>query len=190
MSPVSDAKESTMTSEALATTLTAISTSSRGSDSNIDQMYMSQAQSDVGTTIGAVVPVIILLLAVAVLTLALVHLARKYNRVTRSKEMRIAMAQNINALDIDMNSSDPSRIQSRLDSMESNAAYGGATVNQNAGNLNLYETIDTSAEDITQASGTIEIQNEEDITDSIYEYIEKADRSVQIFACMWCYYLL
>ena len=179
MSPVSDAEESTTTSEALATTLTAISTPSRGSDSNIDQM--SQAQADVGTIIGAVVPVIILLLAVAVLTLALVHLARKYKSVTRNKEMRIAMAQNVNALDIVMNSNDSytsSRIQSRLDSMESNAAYGGATVNQNAGNLNLYETIDTSAEDITQACGTIEIHNEEDITDSIYEYIEKADRYV------------
>ena len=178
MSPVSDAEENTTISEALATTLTAISTPSRGSDSNIDQM--SQAQADVGTIIGAVVPVIILLLAVAVLTLALVHLARKYKRVTKNKEMRIAMAQNVNALDIDMNSNDsyaPSRTRSRLDSMESNAAYSGATVNQSAGN-NLYETIDTSAEDITQACGAIEIQNEEDITDSIYEYIEKADRYV------------
>ena len=167
-------------SEALTSTFTTVSALSRGSDSNI-----SQTQANAGMVVGAVVPVIILLSVVVILTVALVYLTRKYMRVTRNKERTIAMAQNVNAmvLDMDMNSNDayvPSI--TRLDSMESNAAYGGATVNQDTNN-NLYETIRSNeilSEDITQAHDSVEqVQNEEDFTGgTVYEYIDKDDRYV------------
>ena len=88
------------------------------------------------------------------------------------------MARNINTLDMNMNSNDayvPSP-RSHLDSMESNAAYGGMAKNQDCNNL--YDSIATSAENVTHAEQTIEIQNEGELVDSIYEYIEKDDRYV------------
>ena len=181
--PISESTTLT-SSEALTTTFTAISTPSRGSDSNVNQI--SRVQSDVGvvvgSVIGTVVPVTILLSVVAILTLALVHLARKYKSITKGRETRITAAQNTYTLDMDMNSNDAYVLsRSRLDSMESNAAYGGVTVNQDTSN-NMYETIgsnEISSEDITQAHDSIETHNEEDFTGgTVYEYIDKDDRYV------------
>ncbi len=131
------------------------------------------------------VPIIFLLSAVVVLTLALVHLARKYKRVTRNKEVKIAMAQNINTvtLDMEINTNDAyvpaiSCLDSRP--MESNAAYHATAVNQE--NNNFYATIRSNeilSEDTTQAQGNVEqIQNEEDLSVTIYDYIDKDDRHI------------
>ena len=171
-------------SEALTTTFKAISTPGRGSDSNVNQI--SRAQTDVGvvvgSVIGTVVPVTVLLSVVAILTLALVHMARKYKNITKGQGIRNPTAKNAYTLDMEMNSNDAYVLsRSRLDSMESNAAYGGATVNQDARN-NLYETIrrnEISSEDVTQAHDSIETQNDEDFTGgTVYEYIDKDDSYV------------
>ncbi len=178
MSPISD---STTSSKALITTSTATATFSSSSSSQ-----QLRAQVDVGVVVGSIigtVVAIILLSAVIVLTLALVHLARKYKSVTKGQLQgtRIAMAQNTYTLDMEMNSNDAyAPFMSRLDSMESNAAYGGTTaVNQESNNV--YETIksiDTPGEDITEAHDSTETnQNEDDLTGStVYEYIDEDSR--------------
>ena len=76
--------------------------------------------------------------------------------------------------------------RSRLDSMESNAAYGGATVNpESYTSNNLYEYIESNEvpskdNDIAQAHGRVEqIENEEDFTGgTVYEYIDESDKYI------------
>lgn len=196
--------ESTTLSEALATTsedfttptiFNAISTPSRGSDSSVDQISQAQA-ADVGVVVGSVigtlVPVTILLSVVAILTLALVHLAKKYRSVTKFKGRgsRVPAAQNTYTLDMEMNSNEAYSLttsrRSRLDSMESNAAYGGVTVNpESYTSNNLYEYIESNEvpskdNDIAQAHGRVEqIENEEDFTGgTVYEYIDGSDKYI------------
>lgn len=187
LSPISDSTESGtfQPPEALAATSTsAISTSS---DSNVNRI--SRAQTNVGVVVGSVIgtvlPVTILLSVVAILTLALAQLARKYKSIVRRQGFRNPAAHNAYTVDVEMKSNEAyqSQFRSRLDSMESNAAYGGATVHQEAGN-NLYETIrsfEISHEDnIAQACdrSTEQVKNEtDDFTGStVYEYIEEDDR--------------
>ena len=161
----------------------AVTSTGRGSDSNVNQQ--SRVQADVGVVVGSVigaVVVITLLSAVIVLTLALVHLARKYKSIVTKGRLQgttIAVAQNTYTLDMEMNSNDAYALSIiRLDSMESNAAYGG--VNQDSNN-NVYEiikSIDRPDEGITEARDSIEShQNEEDFTGgTVYEYIDEDDR--------------
>ena len=136
------------------TIFSAISTPSRGSDSNVDQISQAQA-ADVGVVVGSVigtlVPVTILLSVVAILTLVLVHLAKKYRSIKKFKGRGSGnpAAQNTYTLDMEMKSNEAysptTSRRSRLDSMESNAAYGGMTVNpESYTSNNLYEYIETN----------------------------------------------
>ena len=104
----------------------------------------------------------ILLLALVVLTLALVYQDRKHKRDLKDRETRIAMAQNVNTLNIDMNTNNSYIPMFRRNSMESNAAYDEIVNQDSSGVYETIMSIKVLTEENTQTQDIAETQNKEE----------------------------